>query len=383
MITLTSATQPESEIREALEKGGNTIIEEAQPEAPGDGQKSSEQPAKPGGDPAAPGGETVSASEAGKDKAQGDKPPADGEEHRLSRGNFKSKLQKAQDQVSRLQEDLDAERGSKTKLQTQLDEAKARLAALETKDGETATTTEKKDEGPARPKRPTRADYDYDEERFEQALAEYDTGMDAYNNALVEKRVADALTAREKKAADEKAESERTVAFNKFVERKDAGREQIAGWDETFEALDGNPIDLTPVMEAYVLESENPALLMYHFALDALNGDSAELKRFAAMHPVAQVREITRLEQRLATEAGQPATATPQAKAPTPKPTTVVTEKSPAKPKTTQVDEPIETVGSRAGTGGDTPEKAVARGDMKAYMAMRNRQSAAKHSGAA
>ncbi len=373
MMTVDTNFGTEADLKAAVVAAGRTPVEEtAVPEVVAEPEKKiTEQPAKPGEKTpvAAVGSESTPASEPGEKKPQESSQAAPPEPKPTATHGFKSKAEKAQQLVDRLQQDLELEKGSKATLLAKLATAEAELAKLKP-----AVPAAAADTGPVKPKRPTRAECDYDDERYEAAMDTYDTSMDTYNQAMSQKAVSDALVADRAKQHKDQMEAQQNAAFNQWVERRDTGAQRYPDWQETFEALPEDA-DFPPdsAARAAVLESENTADLMYYFAKDVLENDGKELQRVSKLGPVAQVREITRLEQKLASQHENPVveTAPAAAVAPVAEPAKPP-EKVPAKPKQPAVIvEPIETVGSHSvGTGGQrTLQKLAelaAEGDQEA-----------------
>lgn len=117
-------------------------------------------------------------------------------------------------------------------------------------------------------------------------------------------------------------------------------------------AFDGPAFDrLVPTgspLDVWFLESPDSAPVMAH-----LGTNLAELARIQALSPIAQVRELARLELTLA------------------KPT------EPAKPATTALAPPPVTLGNRAAIPGDEVQEAGARGDFRAFRQAANRRDIA------
>ena len=209
---------------------------------------------------------------------------------------------------------------------------------------------EKKDEL-VKPTRPKRADFDFDDDKYEAAMAEYDVAVDTYNEKRSAKQVSDALAAKAVEERTSREQTENAKRYDAFVQRKEADAKSIDDWDDVFEAISDKPVEFTPAVELAIMKSDHPGLIMFHFAKDALEHDSEDWQRIAAMDPVDQVREITRLEMNLVnkpTPAPAPAAVVPIAK---PEP--------PAKPKPApkRVEDPITPVGTR---GASTPTRSLA-----------------------
>ena len=351
------------------------------PVPPAEPKTASAPPEKPGeSSGAAPAGESAPAPEAGEKTAQGETPagvegkgtepaaatPPSGERP-LRRDNFKSKIEKLEARETRLLDELELERGSKTKLQGELEELRAELAKLKPPEAEPA-----QDAGPVRPKRPTLADCDFDQTKLDEAMDVYDSKMDDYHAAMEERRA----TEREAKRVEEQQKqaqlAEAEKVHNAFVERKDGDRNSIEDWDEVFEQLDqltgGEDVAFPQAVNLAIVESDHPGLLLYHFAKDAMDGQK-DLRRIAALSPVRQAWAIKELEAKLAGEHA-PKGTTPAAASVTPpaKPTPAATPSPAPRRPAARIEEPIEPVGSRATANGPGLEGAT---NAKDYIRLR------------
>lgn len=374
-VILSSNTQSEAELTAALKAAGQEIVDEpakAPAVAQDSAQESSEQPAKEpgdagadaGGESTAPVSETGNKQDATKAKGEGEQPKPQHDDDTLSRGKFKTKLRRAEERAERLATDLEAERGSRTKLQAELDTVKAEIAKLK---GEAAP--EAKADGPVRPSRPTLRDAEFDQDKYEQMLDEYDQKLDAYNAELRKRDLEQAVQAKETERAErEKAEAAER-AQREFADRLATDKKAYPDWDQVMDELGDEPVMTTDTIEAYITQAENPGALLYFFAKDAA-GEGNEIARFQRMSPLKQVAEVAKLEERLVRERNAATVSedsTPAA------PPTKQAERAPAQPPR-KVESPIEPVGSRAKSTVDTLEAAAARGDMKAYQRLRAEQ---------
>lgn len=388
MITLTSSTQSPEEMAAALAARGQVVVPDEPEPKPASAEPARNDQTKPP-EQSAPGGETHKASdgetapvpEAGKDQTQdpqkrpGEKPAESAvetksEEPKPSPGKFKADKQKLRDQISRLSDDLDLERGSKAKIRAELDEARTRLAVLE----KPAAAEAKKDDGPVKPKRPVRAEFFAAEDpdaAYEAAMDQYDDNVSAFHAAVTEKTVNDKLAARAEDDRKAEAEAAGKQAYAEFEKRRDQDRKSIEDYDDVFAELGEHPIDFPKdgVMELAVMEAEHPGILIHYFGKDALDNEGKEFHRISRLSPVRQVAELTRLEARLVKEHEERAKQEKPAGA-----TVVVPEKPseevPAKPQLkARPDEPIEPVSGR--TRGATPSLAQATSP-KDYIRLRN-----------
>jgi hypothetical protein len=261
--------------------------------------------------------------------------------------------------IARLSDDLELERGGKATLRQQLDEAKQQLATLQPKGDEAPQALVK-------PKRPTKAEFDFDEGQYDAALEKYDQDVDAYYTALSAKTTADTIAQKEAERQEREVKAAEQRAAAEFSSRMDADKADIEDYDDYVGSL-GEQV-LPGAVVGYIQEAEHPAMLLYHFMKDAVDEGGKDLARITALSPVMQVRELTKLEEKMTAkpaEAPEPATPTPPTKKPEKSPETV-----PVRPKpVVQVpDEPIRPVGSRALPSMDHLSSA---GSAAAYIRMR------------
>ena len=341
-------------------------------------EKPAEQAATPGEEtPAAEAGSEVATETAPVEKkTQKEAQTPAGEEPQKKRGgDFKSKAEKAQALVERLQQDLELEQGSKKKLESQLAEAQAALSKLQP-----AEAKPKPEEGPVKPKRPTVADFEYDDDKFQAALTHYeDEALPAYYQALNKKQLDDALAAHETKRQEERQQEQAKLEYAKFEARRDAVAKELPDYDEVIGAIPDADIEYTngqgQTFEHYIQHTAtSPADLLYYFGKDTIDNESAELKRFMALPDgYAIVRELGILEDRLIRERTGKAPTKVAAKAPAveTKAPAKASEAPPARPRQAAAD-PIEPVGTRTATPQDTLAAAAARGDSKAFRALRD-----------
>ena len=371
MITIESNTQTQEEMADALKAAGITPVEEPKPDQPkpaGEETKTSEQSGAPGEKvPAETEGKSAAEAEPAGDKSQekpqGEKPEdkrvekpveAKVDEPKKGKGGFQAKIDKLTQRLETAREELEMERGDKTKLRQKVDELEAQIAELKPKEPE-------KPAEPVKPKRPTRAEVDFDEDKYEAALAKYDDDLATYHTQMSEKRVSDALAAAEEKRVKQANDAAQEQAWQDYLGRLNKDKENIEDWDEVFDSLT-DQVEFPQAAEAAILESEHPGHLTHYFA-----SNLKELERLSKMTPIAQVREIARLELKLAADRApkaDPKTDPPKGEA---KP-----ENPPAKeekPRAKTPDEPIAPVGGRATVKADSLEELAekaAGGDREA-----------------
>jgi len=312
---------------------------------------------------AAPAGESAAPSEGAEKTPQagtqeeGKAPPAAEPPNpaKVARANFESRQVKLKKQIDALQTDLELERGSKAGLERKLEELQAELEKLKPAEAKTDAVTP-----PAlvRPKRPTKADFDYDDDRYEAALDEHEVKLDEYMKAVAkqesEKSTREAREAEEKRQREEAA----TAEEREYQARFNKGRQEIADWDEVIESAP--ELEVTEVTQGFIRQSEIPADLVHHFLQN-----SEELHRIEKLDPLRRVRALTTVElkleeQRKARSGGQPVAAAPVVETP-PTPATPPAP-APAQPistRPTRVDEPITPVGGRAPAVGQRLSQAV------------------------
>jgi hypothetical protein len=361
MLTITTSGIPEAEVRAALEASGRQIVSpEPEPAAAQDPNAASVPPSPAGESPvAAPDGESAAPSEGAEPGTQGE-PPANQEtqpqppaEPPTRRANFEAKRVKLEKQIGHLQTELDLERGSKTELQKKLEAAEAELAKLKPAE---ATPAPVKDEGPVRPKRPTLESCEYDNERFERETEEYEGNLDAYYRALSRKEFEDARKAEDaKREADEKKAREDRAA-EEYRGRLATEAKAIPDYDAVVEAV-GDDVQLSDITHSYVLNSDHPARLIYHFLTQARDGvENSDLARIEAIsNPFKRSIALRDLEMSLAGKSPAAAAAPVAAEPPKPAAHTVRQVSRPVR----RVDEPITTVGSRTAANGVTLASAT------------------------
>jgi hypothetical protein len=107
------------------------------------------------------------------------------------------------------------------------------------------------------------------------------------------------------------------------------------------------PIKKGSVTDAFILDSEHGAEVLYH-----LGSNPQELERIQTLNPLAQARELFRIEQKFATP---------------PKPSP-----KPAAPKVTQAPNPPHQVTGKPAGNVDEVEQAVKDGDQEAFTRLEN-----------
>lgn len=370
-VTLESNTQTEAELTDALVKNGLTPTSQETEEKTEEGKVEEKKPSEPTevpGEkvPAEAEGKTATETEAVETKSQETTQEEAEEVKKKSKGGFQSKNEKLTRQLGEAREELELERGDKTALRKRVEELEAKLA-----DNKPAEADKPKElVRPKRPELPELAEFDFDQEKYSAAMKTYrkdmslyDDEMDAYHEAKAEKKVNAALEGEKEKTRAEKEQEAQQKAYNGFVSKKDAGRQNYDDWDDVI--AEAEDMAFPPAIQGAIFESENPADLLYHFAKNP-----KELERFESLNPLSQVREITRLEDRIVaartTEPKEESKAAPEKKDP------------PAKEQPKRVetpDAPITPVGSRAQAKGKNFDEqlraASESGDSKEFNRIR------------
>jgi|TARA_R110002020_G_scaffold93004_2_gene224620 hypothetical protein len=142
----------------------------------------------------------------------------------------------------------------------------------------------------------------------------YEEFQDALIQWNVDQRIQVAETDRRASIEREQSQKNHDAAVAAHYERIDAYR---AGGPSDFDAViqSGQDLPLTAPMRDTVLSSESGPALMYH-----LSKNPEECDRIANMHPMAQIKELGRLEARIegVTQAGPSSSPEPVTRAPRP-----------------------------------------------------------------
>lgn len=362
MLRIDSNYASEAELRGALESAGMTP-ETTTPETPAQPETPAATGVEAAGD--VPVVEKTQESQAGE--KPGEQVAAPVVPAQEAKPPFKSKRVRLFEDRQRLQDQLDQERGSKTQLQSRLDEATAKLAALEPKTVEAA-------KGPVKPTRPTKASCEFDDDKYEVALGKYDQDMTTYHADVTQRAINETITKHDQQKREDDARAENEKSLTQFFDKVKEGSQAIEDWDEVLDELGTDKLEVSDSIEWSIRESDNPALLIHFLTKDQLEGGK-ELKRISALSPVRQVRAIQALEDKIiadrtpkppepapAAKAAAPVAAPPVAAAPPP-------EKSPVKPKPkSPAGDPIEPLGPRGGV--PTPRLEDAQSN-KDYFRMR------------
>lgn len=396
MITLSTNTGTEQDIKDAMVANGIKPEETAAPEVKDDKpveDKSKSAASEAPGEkvPAEPGKESEAATDAAKDKSQ-EKPPeqqaaettktpdtpdeAAGKEK--AKGGFQKKIDKLTKTVDLLQSQIEAKEGNETRLRRELEEAQAELAKLKPAEPETPKEL-------VRPKRPTLKEFDFDQEKYDAAAEKYDADLDAYHAAVTQKTVADTLKAENEARAKQEREAQTAKAIKEFEDRRNKGKDVYDDYDELMAALPEKAetlVDKSRVVADYIqFKSKDPAHLIHFLMKDFLEGDEAEANRFMQMDDYDQLIAIKELEDRLIKEhkrdakakADEPAEAAATAAAAGP-PKKAAEAAPPAKekqPRAQVPDEPIAPVGNSAPAKGKDlqaqMEEAAAQGNGKEF----------------
>lgn len=363
MIQLESNTATDEELKQALASLGATLEEEKAVEVPKEEPKS-EPTGEPGADKGAaePEGKTAPVTEPEKKESQ-EVPPGEPKEDK-AKGGWARKVEKLTAKVDSLQDRLDEELGDKGRLRNELAEAKAELAKANT-----AKPAAEEVKGPVRPKRPTLAECDYDQDKLDTEMGKYDDLVDAYHKGLRDLDL-EQFSKKERERQAQEAEEAKVKASNEaFGKRLDPGKAGYPDWEELFDEVGDREkageksfVELSDVGAGYIWnESENPADLLHFLANDLVNGDGAEAERLLALTPFRLVIELKSIEDRIAQE--RKAAVTPPKKEEPPKAAVADAPETPVKeqpkPKKTP-DAPIEPLGGRTSPNPGNLEKQIA-----------------------
>lgn len=207
-----------------------------------------------------------------EDKAAEAEPKGEDKPKKVKRGGFQAQIEKLRNRNLQLQEELrkrSAEPAAEVKT-----EQKAELV---------------------RPVRPTLASLDYDNDKYEEAMSEYETKLEAYNDARSEKKAQEVI-ARENEAR-EKREQEAAQAreAEQFNERMTAGIASLPDFDDVTASLmtaDGSDWKLPQSVKAVIFRSSSPAEMLYRLA-----SNPQKVKEIAAMRdPFSQAMAAKELE---------------------------------------------------------------------------------------
>lgn len=196
---------------------------------------------------------------------------------------------------------------------------------------------EKKAEAKASPK-PTPEDLD---DSGKAKYATYEDFVEALSDWKSEGRIQAFKAETEKAAKDAEVAKQNKAVEEGWMKRVDEAKAKHEDFVEVAFAPD-LPIKQGSVADAVILDSEQGAELLYYFGQNR-----AELERINALPPMAQAREIFRLEASLQGERE----ATPEA---------------PAKP-VTRAPKPAAAVGGKNTAPVDAVQAAVKRGDFASY----------------
>jgi hypothetical protein len=377
-VEIASNTQSEAELTEALVANGYTVVEgEKEEEAkPAEEVDKSEPAGEPGEKiPAETEGKTAAEAEPAKDKSQEtSQEDKDKAETKKSKGGFQAKVEKLTQRLDEAREELELERGDKTKLRQKVEELEAKLAGI-TAPAETAKPAELVK--PKRPEMPDPSDVDFDPEKYSalrkkyaEDMAKYDDEMETYREALTDKKVREAREADQADYRERERKRQENEAMMQFALRK----EKDEGFYEDFKEMtnslseeqDNNTVmGKSPQAYFFIMnKAQHPADLLYYFAKDMAENDGEENDRIKAMDPFDQIIELKALGDRLAAEreAAVAAKATPP-KGETKTAAAAEPEKKapPAKerPRVETPDAPISPVGARANAKGKTLDEQM------------------------
>lgn len=294
--------------------------------------------------------------------------PKEGKEG--TKGGTVDKINKLTKRADQLAEALDNERGDRARLQKQLDEVNAKLAQLQP-----AEETVKEPEL-VRPKRPTRAQFEFDEVKYEEAMSLYEVAVDDYYSKKSTQDAANLIAENDRRHAEDNATRVAQQAHNEWVKRRDGGRVKFEDWDDVL-GPDAPAIDVPPAVQAFIFKSKDPAPIMYYLATHPEERDRIEALPDAA----DQLIEITLLSTQLS-KAATPEPATPEKPLVTKVAATVPVVTTPAKttsktPLKTP-DAPIAPLGHQASTSASKSLEKAAEEGASAYLKQRLQEQRAK-----
>ncbi len=380
MITIESNSGTEQDIADAMKANGIEPIAKVEPvveATPAKEEKPAESTETPGEKVAAETeGKTVADPEPAKDKSQ-EKPPeeqvtaAEGTEGKeKAKGGFQKKIDKLTKTVDLLQSQIDAKDGNEARLRRELEEAQAALVKLQPAEPE-------KPKELVRPKRPKLSELDFDQEKYDTALEEYEGKLDEYHAAVTKQTVDGALKAENETRIKGEREQQAAKALKDFEERRDKDKEIYPDFGDLVEALPADAetlVNRSQVVADYIqFKSKAPIHLIRYLINDFVNGDEAEADRFMKMDDYDKLIQLRDLENQLIKEHAKGAAKEEETPVVTPKKAPEVATPAKEKQERAKVpDEPISPVGNGAGAKGKTlneqMQAATEKGDTKEFM---------------
>lgn len=373
---LESNTQSEEELVEALRVNGYERVtekgdaEEAKPVV--EEEKPSEEPGEPGEKiPAETDTEVPSDTETDDSSQEKPQEPKSGEEKKKSKGGYQSKVEKQTKVIEQLEVQLEAKSGNEARLLRELEEARTKLSELQPAEPEKPAEL-------VRPKRPqTLKELDFDEEKHEAAQIEYEKQLDAYNEAVAEKKATEKIEAFKEEQRKQARDNQVAQAEKAFEDRRDKGKADLPDYDDLMAELPDDAINLTGVVGDYIAnEAENPAILIHFLMKDVLENDGKEAERIMKLNDLQKLKAIVKIEERLLSESK--GTKEPAKAAAETEPKKPAETKPPAteKPKRETPEAPITPVsgGSRTAKSKDWNAQLQAAsdaGDSKEYQKIR------------
>lgn len=401
MVILSSKTQTEAELVGALEANGLKPevegAETVEAEKPAEGEKkTSEQPEAEEEKTEAEGSESADGTEPDEKKTSQEKPQGkektateskvDGEKPK-SRGGFQKRVDDLTRQKALVEDQLELERGSKVALQKQLDELNGKLTALQPKEPEKAPEL-------VRPKRPTLKEADFDQDKLDGMLDDYEKKLDDYHATVADKKAEERVTAAEEKRKQETRETQIKAQETAFYERRDKGMKAYEDFGELAEALGDSEtiINRSSVVRDYIsIKSKDPAHLIHFLMDDFVNNGGDEAERIEQMDGFDQLIAIKEIEDGLLKERGKVSREAPkvvkpakdseetEAEKPTPE------DKTPAKrtTRTETPDDPITPLGgssvrAKGKSLDDQMREASEAGDSKKFRELFSQQQREK-----
>lgn len=395
MIELASNTATDAELQEALKELGAEPPAEEKPVVatpPVEEKKASEPKVEPGDKAAV---ETPGKSATGTEPVKAETQVVPGvesaEEKEKAKGGWQRKVEKLTKLVDSFKDQLEEEKGDKARLRAKLEDAEAQLAEVHAaKPSEEAP----KVTGPVRPKRPTLADSEFDQEKYDAALTKYDAEMDAYYDKMADIKAESAVAKDNERRATEAKQAQEAKFRQELNQRIEVGKAKYDDYQEMLDAAKNTPTvcdkevggEMSGVALGYIENADNPGDLIYYLAKDAAENGAKESKRLSGLSAFRLVIELKAIEDKILSErekAAAPKVVPEPPKKEEPPVVAVETPKvePPAKPEKQVAkvpDDPIEPLGGRssADPGNLTKqiEAAAERGDGPEVRRLRDQQ---------
>lgn len=241
-------------------------------------------------------------------------------------------------------------------LRAKIAELEAKIAAGEKPKAADEAAAKKEAKTETRAKKPTPNDVT---ENGEPRFATYEDYVDALTDWKTDEKLA-AFKSEASKESEAKAKDAEIAQVNKQIEemwkaKVNEARKKYADFDE-FALNKDLPVKAGSVVDAWCLDSEIGAEILYHFGKNP-----KELDKINAMSPFAAAREMTRLEDKLSSSSAGASEV----------------KKAIEEVKATRTPPPAREVGGRGTAAVDEVSKAVADDDVRGYINSANRREIA------